>query len=114
MDASNFRETNSISAMLIRAVDTCYDSSESWKGKSEKEKEQYLGEIILKHIEFHPPGGRPCNDARNFQEINSISTMLIRAADTCYDSNESWKSKPKEKKEEDLGRAILSHNIYWV
>ena len=35
--------------------------------------------------------------------------MLIKAADTCYNSNESWKSKSIEKKEEDLGRAILTH-----
>ena len=52
------RHTNSIFTVFIKAADNMHPSNKEWKGKSEKEKEEYLGEAILKHIRFQPPGGQ--------------------------------------------------------
>jgi hypothetical protein len=106
-----FRHTNSIFAVFIKAADKMHPTDEEWKEKSEKEKEEYLGEAILKHIRFQPPGGEPLGNIANQipQETNSISTMLIKTADKCYPSNEEWKRKSKQKKEEYLGKTILTY-----
>ena len=51
-----FRHTNSIFTVFIKAADNLHPCDIKWKKKSEKEKEEYLGEAILKYIGFQPPG----------------------------------------------------------
>lgn len=52
-----FRSTNSVYTVLIKAADKLGESPrfEKWKKMSEKEKELYLGDALLKHINFNPP-----------------------------------------------------------
>jgi hypothetical protein len=62
-----FRHTNSTFTVLIKAADEFGESStvtfQQWKKMSEKEKELYLGNVLLKYINFKLPaqelGNRP-------------------------------------------------------
>ena len=51
-----FRHSNSIFTAVIKAADNLHSTDEKWNKKSKKEKEEYLGKIILKHIGFQFPG----------------------------------------------------------
>jgi hypothetical protein len=102
-----FRHTNSIFAVFVKAADKLRSSDQNWKDKSEKEKEEDLGEAILKYIGFE---GQQMRDVNNFQQTNnSISTMLLKAADNLHSADQQWNDKSLSKKEEYLGEIILKH-----